>query len=229
MNKKMRLLSPFAEVKVGDRIFRWGDGILKSVSVTSSEGHALSNCSFSIYDKDSNITSELLTYIEEIQGLEPLEKPKDERITGADGGSGISLGDASLNMRAMLATISYAEGTSGPNGYRTQFTGTLFSGFADHPREIRCSGSLCSDAAGKYQFLSTTWDGLGLADFTPQNQDRGAIALIASRGATADVEAGDVAGAFESLSFEWASIPPYRYPGQGTKSLAHLMEYFEAR
>ena len=38
----MRLLSPFAEVKVGDRIFRWGDGILKSVSVTSSEGQAFS-------------------------------------------------------------------------------------------------------------------------------------------------------------------------------------------
>ncbi len=38
------------------------------------------------------------------------------------------------------------------------FTGTKFTGFEDHPRKLNTSGALTSDAAGAYQFLSTTWD-----------------------------------------------------------------------
>ncbi len=99
---------------------------------------------------------------------------------------------------AFLDTIAWAEGTAGPDAYRMQFTGTLFSSFEDHPREIKCGWSygsrLCSDAAGKYQFLSTTWDRMakkiGAEDFSPANQDRAVIALLEEYGVLEDIEAG---------------------------------------
>lgn len=66
-------------------------------------------------------------------------------------------------VQAFLDTIASAEGTASPDGYRIQYTGTKFASFQDHPREIKCGRrygkKLCSDAAGRYQFLSTTWVG----------------------------------------------------------------------
>ena len=55
--------------------------------------------------------------------------------------------------------IRAGEGTSGENGYNTMFTGAQFSDTSKHPRQINRSNGLASDAAGAYQFLSTTWDG----------------------------------------------------------------------
>jgi muramidase (phage lysozyme) len=64
-----------------------------------------------------------------------------------------------------------------------------FQSFADHPRSssvIRTgpNAGKVSSAAGKYQFLSGTWDeaaaALGLTSFSPENQDRAAL-WLASR------------------------------------------------
>ena len=85
-----------------------------------------------------------------------------------------------------------------------------FAGFSDHPRRIRCSGSLCPDAAGRYQFLSTTSDGLRLPGFQPAQQGLGAIELIRRRGALRLVEAGRITDALQSLSSDWASLPVQR-------------------
>jgi lysozyme len=72
------------------------------------------------------------------------------------------------------------------------FTGKLFDGFERHPAQINCNASrtLCSDAAGRYQFLKETWNGLNMPDFTPVSQDRAAIKLVKGRGALQDVRAG---------------------------------------
>jgi muramidase (phage lysozyme) len=63
--------------------------------------------------------------------------------------------------------------------------------------------------------LNTTWDGvaeaLGLPDFSPSSQEKGAIQLIKWRGALQDVENGKIRSACEKLSWEWASLPPGRY------------------
>lgn len=225
-----RLISPFASVKLGDNIWHWGDGRLKAVSVTSAEGHQGNTCTFSLYDKNRTVTNALLEFVQEVGGLEPLELPEGPKTTGPS--SGVAVGTASQNMTAMLATISKYEGTSGPNGYRTLVGGGTFSSFADHPRQLIYIESIgdSSDAAGKYQYLSTTWDSLGLPDFTPENQDKGAIALINRRGVTAAVEAGDIRAALVELSFEWASLPygndQYRYEGQGTATVADVLAYF---
>jgi muramidase (phage lysozyme) len=48
---------------------------------------------------------------------------------------------------------------------------------------------------------------LGLKDIDPENQDRGAIELIAERGALELVEAGHIAEAIHKCCEEWASFP----------------------
>jgi muramidase (phage lysozyme)/murein DD-endopeptidase MepM/ murein hydrolase activator NlpD len=136
----------------------------------------------------------------------------------------------SANMRAFLDTIAYAEGTNYVDGYRTIFTYQTFDSFDDHPRTVFCSGNLCSDAAGRYQFLSSTWDSvrsaIGATDFSPYYQDLGAVELIKRRGALEDVENGNIQAAIEKCSWEWASFPPGRY-GQPQKSMDELLQVYQ--
>lgn len=127
-------------------------------------------------------------------------------------------------IRAWLDTIAWAEGAD----YNVQFSGSRFSGFADHPRQIKRASGLASDAAGRYQFLSTTWDKLGLPDFTPANQDKGAVMLISRIGALSSAEQGEagVDQTLERISHEWASLPPQRYKGQGVRSNGDVKAYY---
>lgn len=128
-------------------------------------------------------------------------------------------------IRAFLDTIAWAEGTEGPDAYRIQYTGTKFSSFEDHPREIKCGWrygqKLCSDAAGKYQFLSTSWDRMaqkiGAKDFSPKNQDRAAIAMLEEYGVLEDIEAGWFAFAAIKLIPVW---PSFRDIGNGDRATA---------
>lgn len=138
------------------------------------------------------------------------------------------------HVQAFLDTIAWAEGTAGPNAYRMQFTGTKFSSFQDHPREIKCGSSygsrLCSDAAGRYQFLSTTWDRMakkiGASDFSPKNQDRAAIALLDEYGVLEDIEAGAFAYAVIQLIPVW---PSFLDVGNGdrTRAIAQLEQVYQ--
>lgn len=135
------------------------------------------------------------------------------------------------NVQAFLKMIRYAEGTAGPNGYRTMFTGLLFdNAYADHPRQRNCAGTLCSTAAGAYQFLSSTWDyvalRLSLKDFSPANQDLAATELIREKGALNDVIAGNFATAVTKVNRVWASLPGSPY-GQPTKTLAQLTSVYQ--
>ena len=144
-------------------------------------------------------------------------------------------------VRSLLDTIRYAEGTPGEAGYRTQFTGVQFDpnkkGWA-HPRQVKGSSSgYRSDAAGAYQFLSPTWDGvqkeLGLSDFSPRNQDIAALRLIERRGALDPFLKGAKFGeVMNRLSPEWASLPTNQgksYYGQPVKKLGDLYSYYEQR
>ncbi|MDY7003240.1 MAG: glycoside hydrolase family 104 protein [Cyanobacteriota bacterium] len=118
-------------------------------------------------------------------------------------------------IRAFLDTIAVTEGTTGPQGYYRQYTGTHFSGFEDHPREMKCgidrnNEKLCSDAAGRYQFLSTSWDlyapMVGAKNFGPTYQDRVAIELIREKDALEDIEQGRIEEAFRKLYMVWPSF-----------------------
>jgi muramidase (phage lysozyme) len=176
--------------------------------------------------------------LREIQQNLKLKKDKEvETPPGVDGEEfegemkGIGVANASLNphRKAFLDTLAYAEGTANypNNGYTTMFTGKQFSGYRDHPRKIQVSGKYRSDAAGRYQFLSTTWDGLGLSDFSPSNQDIGALKLLAPHVLSA-IDKGDFATAFHGARKTWASLPGAGY-GQPEKNMKTLVAYANSR
>ena len=129
------------------------------------------------------------------------------------------------NVRKMLDLISYTEGTQA-NGYYTTFGGGRQSSLATHENRRKSfkqtdGKSNVSSAAGRYQFLKGTWDGLakqyGLKDFGERSQDIGALALIAQNGQLERVVAGDIKGAAANLGSVWASFPSSTYK-QGKKS-----------
>ncbi|MBP3945116.1 glycoside hydrolase family 104 protein [Psychrobacter sp. K31L] len=123
------------------------------------------------------------------------------------------------NVRKFLDLISYTEGTQG-NGYRTAFGGGKLNSLNDHPRYLKSftqtdGKSNKTSAAGRYQFVSKTWDGVarqyGLRDFSPQNQDLGAVALLFQRGAIPALLKGDYQTAIKKTGDEWASLPSSNY------------------
>lgn len=152
--------------------------------------------------------------------------------------------DASLppRVRAFLDVIAFAENSGYGSifekngGYNIMFTGKTFTSYADHPKIKFRSGSLVSNAAGRYQFLSgppaPTWENakkaLGLPDFSPISQDKAAVWLIQNRGAYNDVLQGSFDSAISKLNTEWASLPGSPH-GQPTKSLTQLREYYKQR
>ena len=126
------------------------------------------------------------------------------------------------NVIAFLVMLRHGEGTSDGGGYSRLFGGKNFDSFSDHPRspQTRKMGGkpITSSAAGAYQFLTRTWDGLvkqyGFKDFSPESQDLGAVALIKGRKALDDVIAGRFDVAVMKCNKEWASLPgsPYGQP-----------------
>lgn len=136
--------------------------------------------------------------------------------------------------RALLDTIAGPE--SGASGYNARYPGGTFdNGFADHPRirSVISNGpdaGRTSDAAGRYQFLSSTWDAearkLGLKSFSPANQDAAAWDLAQTtyqektgRDLSADLRSGDpktIAGVSSALRGQWASLPGGHQPGTTT-------------
>jgi murein DD-endopeptidase MepM/ murein hydrolase activator NlpD/muramidase (phage lysozyme) len=225
------MTQPLARVTLGGYVWTLGDGYLQDVTFTLAEGDAGNSCAFTLYDPGNKIADAFLAYIEEIQGLEPLSIPSND-LKSSGSGERVSL-ELSPERSAWLDTIAWAEGAT----YNTNFGGGRFESFADHPRNLVSGGGFSSDAAGRYQALSTTWDEEaaqnGLADFSPQNQDKFAIARLDYRGALADVDAGNVDGVLDKISYEWASIPAsdgsFRYPGQGSKTPEIIREYYEGR
>jgi len=80
-------------------------------------------------------------------------------------------------------------------------------------------------AAGAYQFIPHTWQAcagaLGLADFSPPNQDAAATHLIIGRGALDAIEQANLVLACSLLKDEWVSLP-----GLGMQRIAHVfMQY----
>lgn len=137
----------------------------------------------------------------------------------------------SNNVQAFLRVIRQGESSQDDDAYRLFFGGSHFESFADHPRTKHTAGKWTSTAAGAYQFLMGTWDGLvkqyKFPDFSPQNQDLGAVALIAGRKALDDVLAGRIHEAIRKCAAEWASLPGSTY-GQPTQALKTALEVFTA-
>lgn len=122
------------------------------------------------------------------------------------------------NARKMLDLIANAEGVK--HGYNTLFGNQRFDSLNWHPnirKQFKQTDGKTNTttAAGRYQFLNPTWQNLakryGLKDFSPQNQDLAALALIAQNGALKNVINGDFKGAVGKLGGTWASLPSSTY------------------
>ena len=139
----------------------------------------------------------------------------------------------SLNRKAFLTMIATAEGTVnlGDNGYNVLVGGSLFTGYADHPRKAVYlpKYKIKSTAAGRYQILSKYYDSykklLKLKDFSPASQDAIAIQMIKEQHALEDVDEGRVDAAIKKVSNIWASMPGAGY-GQREVAIASLRKSF---
>ena len=112
--------------------------------------------------------------------------------------------------KALLDAIAGAEAT----GYNIVVGGGTFSSYKDHPRIFNKKEN--SDAAGRYQFLSSTWDPiakkLNLTDFSPENQDRAAWQLavdVYGKGKEGIIKAlkEDPLKVSDKLRGTWPSLP----------------------
>jgi muramidase (phage lysozyme) len=142
-----------------------------------------------------------------------------------------------VNVISMLDLVAWSEGTLGlgDDGYNVVVGSRpghvlTFSNSADHPRiKIVLREGLVSDAAGRSQFMSFTWNDLRTAnrytDFSPLNQDRATIQLFKRRGAYEDIVAGHIKIALAKCSQEWASFPGAGY-GQQEQRLGALLHQF---
>ena len=142
-------------------------------------------------------------------------------------------------VRALLDTISYAEGTSGPEGYRTMFTGKKFdtSQGWKHPDTVMTGGGYASSAAGRYQMLTPTYQmaakATGTSGFSPAEQDLQAVFLIDNRQALDPLLKGEnISSVINKLAPEWASLPTaagksaYNQP---VKNINELEKYYQNR
>lgn len=105
-----------------------------------------------------------------------------------------------------------------------------FDDYADHPRQlIVLRSGLKSTAAGRYQFIVSTWDGLrkdlGLPDFSPLSQDVAAVELLRQCGALDKINAGIIPDAIRAASGIWASFPSAGY-GQHENKMTQLLTWF---
>lgn len=137
------------------------------------------------------------------------------------------------NVRRFLDYIAQSEGTN-EHGYRTAFGGGVIEDLSRHPGKrykfTQTDGKAnTTTAAGRYQFLSSTWNRLsnkyGFSDFGPESQDLGAIALLADAGALDDVVNGDFTSAIEKSGATWASLPssPYAQPKRSWSEAAAFL------
>lgn len=141
-------------------------------------------------------------------------------------------GVISSYQKALHDSLAFAEGTRGysKDGYNVMFSFRLASSCQSHPNQCIAFGSTCSTAAGRYQFLTTTWRSVAsarnLQSFEPENQERGAAYLISTtRRVTVPQDrpmtAAEYSNAMSKLSYEWASLPPGRY-GQPSKTQSQM-------
>ena len=159
-------------------------------------------------------------------------------------------------VRAMLDTIGFTEGTGlnygkvvngtviGQNRKSMDFDETLTAGMrnvttldmSQHPNvKVQVNPNLVSSAAGRYQFLSGTWENvsqrLGLKNFHATSQDLAAVQLMKERRMIEPLLNGDLRTAVARGAREWASLPQAdgtgAYAGQNARSFEAIERAYE--
>ena len=125
-------------------------------------------------------------------------------------------------VKAFLDVLGFTEGTG--SNYGKVVNGTVISApynpelvgqrnvsvtdLSRHPNIlVRLNATLKSTAAGRYQFLTSTWEGLGMPDFSAHSQDVAAVKLMIRRRMIEPLLAGNLRLAVTRGAPEWASLP----------------------
>jgi muramidase (phage lysozyme) len=158
-----------------------GKRTIKSVSYFEKFKENVSNSEETSKKNEKNNSTffKILKKLNEIKNLRLKVKDDEGGGDGGDGGGNAggpggqftgSASDIPPEGKALLDAIAGAEA----GGYNARYPSKTFNnGYKDHPRisEPTPDGRT-SDAAGRYQFLSSTWDSYKPAKaFTPENQD----------------------------------------------------------
>jgi muramidase (phage lysozyme) len=166
-----------------------------------------------------------------------VEQQSSALVSGSTCNSQNAVGAVPGCQRSLLDTIAYAEGTRGrgKDGYDVTYAYTFYADSCNrHPfanRDCTRASGICSSASGRYQFLLETWKGQNLPNFWPENQDRAAVRLVTGKRkvslpADRRMSGTEFSSALDKLSWEWASFPPSRYPGQNGYSRDELWKFY---
>ena len=182
--------------------------------------------------------------IQRAYGVAP--RTKDGRgakstVPGLSGPSSNRVGSVNRSMNRFANTKGYqsaigrAEHSDKDDQYNVMYGGGKFDTTKGHPDTVVSGGkgSPSSAAAGKYQFMPSTWKGVTgdlKTPMTPSNQDKAATSLIKSRRVNLDLPMSR--RSVNKLSGEWASLPDKsgksRY-GQPVKSYSQLRSWFNKK
>lgn len=137
--------------------------------------------------------------------------------------------------KAFLDTISWAEGTLHPHGYRLLFGGEVVEDLSSHPEKcvpvVLAGEKTCSTAFGRYQILDLNANNMS---FDPKNQDAWAINKLKNIGALQKIHQGNIEGAIATSCKIWSSLPCYKkdqkgYYNQPVKSMNSLLTKYQER
>ena len=151
-------------------------------------------------------------------------------------------------IKAFLDVLGFTEGTG--NNYGKVVNGRVISApynpelvgknnvsvtnLSRHPEIlVQVNASIKSTAAGRYQFLSSTWEELNMNDFTARSQDVAAVKLMRRRRMIQPLLNGDLRTAVTRGAPEWASLPTASggsyYGGQPSRTYREISaEYASA-
>jgi muramidase (phage lysozyme) len=125
-------------------------------------------------------------------------------------------------IKAFLDVLGFTEGTGTNYGkvvngrvisapYNPELVGKYnvsVTNLNRHPEIlVQVNASIKSTAAGRYQFLGSTWEELNMPDFTARSQDVGAVKLMKRRKMIEPLLGGNLRSAVTNGAPEWASLP----------------------
>ena len=191
---------------------------LNKAQIKQAEANAAADAALlKKYEEEGKIPSSVLP----LDQSSPTEvQPKTTELNNSS--TNATMPAMTKGWQKLSKVLRTGEGTVGDSGYTTMFTGAKFTDTSKHPRLLHRSGKYRSDAAGAYQFLSTTWDraknALKLKDFSPASQEAAGRYLTQKRGVDPDKIITDFQtfkNTLDKLAPEWASMPYQRVSPEG--------------
>jgi muramidase (phage lysozyme) len=164
--------------------------------------------------------------------------------TGDDYDAAVQL-TRNLRVKAMLNVLAFTEGTGTDYGkvvdglvltspYYPELVGkrnVTVTDLTRHPNIlVQVNATLTSTAAGRYQFLKDTWNGLKMRDFSAASQDIAAVRLMQQAYMIEPLLADDLEEAVHIGAQVWASLPTETggsyYGGQTARSMAQIRQVY---